>query len=246
MTATVAPQANTSSHPRARWRAVRFLPWVAAGALLTVVIGWGLWFTIAWFRYGHPAATGASDPVLDRFMPFYEVAERHEIRVATRAAITYEAARSFDLERAGVVHAIFAGRHLLLSHTNPPRPHLTLGDLQAIGWGLLAERPGHEHVVGAITQPSRRDVQFRPLAPAAFAAFDSAGYVKIAWTLAVDSLGPAESRFRTETRALTTDGPSRARFRRYWAFFSPGILLIRWQAIRLLRAEAERRFRAVP
>lgn len=179
-------------------------------------------------------------------MPVYEVADRHEIRVAAPAAITYEAARSLDLEHAGVVHAIFVGRHLLLAHTNPARPHLSLSDLQALGWGLLAERPGHELVFGAVTQPWRGDVQFRPLAPAAFAAFDSAGYVKIAWTLAVDSLGPAVSRFRTGTRALTSDGASRARFRRYWASFSPGIVLIRWQAIRLVRAEAERRFRAVP
>jgi len=214
---------------------------MAVGALLAVFTGWGLWFAIAWFRYGQAAPAGASDPVLDRLMPVYEVAERHEIRVAAPAAITYQAAESLDLERAAVVHAMFAGRALLLSHTSHAQAHLSLSDLQALGWGVLVEAPGREVVLGAVTQPWRGDVQFRPLAPAAFAAFDSGGYVKIAWTLAVDSLGPTESRFRTETRALTTDSAARARFRRYWAFFSPGIALIRWQAIRLIQMDAERR-----
>jgi hypothetical protein len=95
-----------------------------------------------------------------------------------------------------------------------------------------------------VTQPWRGDVRFRPLPRDLFTAFDSAGYVKIVWTLAVDSLGPTRSRFRTETRVQTTDARSRALFRRYWSAFSPGITLIRWQAIRLVRADAVRRFRA--
>jgi hypothetical protein len=49
--------------------------------------------------------------------------------------------------------------------------------------------------------------------------------------------------FRTETRALATDATARARFRRYWAFASPGIALIRRLSLRPLRAEAERRAR---
>jgi hypothetical protein len=48
------------------------------------------------------------------------------------------------------------------------------------------------------------------------------------------------SLFRTETRVATTDPESRARFRRYWSVFSPGILVIRWEALRLVRRAAER------
>ena len=225
------------------WRVVRRVPWVVAGALVTVVMGWGLWFTVAWVRYGHAATTVASDSLLDRFMPVFEVAERHGIRVSAPVAITDAAARAFDLERSGIVHAIFTARQGFLSNTHPVARHLAVGDLEAIGWGVLADVPGRELVLGAVTQPWRGDVHFRALSPASFVAFDSAGYVKIVWTLAVDSLGPAQSRFRTETRVLATDGSARSPFRRYWAVFSPGILLIRWQAIRLVRADAERRFR---
>ncbi|PYR46798.1 MAG: hypothetical protein DMF89_20885, partial [Acidobacteria bacterium] len=51
------------------------------------------------------------------------------------------------------------------------------------------------------------------------------------------------SMFRTETRVATTDPTARAKFRRYWSFFSPGIILIRWMSLGPLKAEAERRAR---
>ncbi len=206
-------------------------------------VGWGLWFILAWWRYGEAPRHNVSDTLVDQFMPRYEVVEQHAIDVVAPPAVTFEAARRTDLERSGVVHAVFALRRAFLVRTGSATPHLTLETLQAIGWGLLASAPGRELVFGAITQPWRGDVHFRPLSPPTFAAFDSAGYAKIVWTLAVDSLAPERSRFRTETRVLTTDDVSRARFRRYWALMSPGIALIRWQVVRLVRADAEQRAR---
>jgi hypothetical protein len=116
--------------------------------------------------------------------------------------------------------------------------------MRAIGWGVLAEVPGREIVMGAVTQPWMADVVFRPLPPGAFAAFDEPGYVKIAWTLRTDPIGDAESMFRTETRVATTDPAARAKFRRYWSFTSPGIILIRRLSLGPLKADAERRARA--
>jgi hypothetical protein len=49
--------------------------------------------------------------------------------------------------------------------------------------------------------------------------------------------------FRTETRAVATDPVARLRFRRYWSFLSPGIILIRRAMLAPVRAEAERRAR---
>ena len=97
--------------------------------------------------------------------------------------------------------------------------------------------------MGAVTQPWMADVVFRPLPPDEFAAFDEPDYVKIVWTLRADSLGAAESIFRTETRVLPTDPTARAKFRRYWSFVSPGIIVIRWMSLGPLKAEAERRAR---
>jgi hypothetical protein len=82
---------------------------------------------------------------------------------------------------------------------------------------------------------------FRPLPPDEFAAFDEPGYVKIVWTLRADPVGPHDSVFRTETRAVTTDAAARRKFRWYWARFSPGIGLIRQLSLGPVRREAERR-----
>jgi hypothetical protein len=81
---------------------------------------------------------------------------------------------------------------------------------------------------------------FRALAPDAFAAFDERDYVKIAWTLRADPLAGDESVARTETRVATTDSSARRKFRRYWSLVSPGIVVIRREALRIVKAEAER------
>jgi hypothetical protein len=54
-------------------------------------------------------------------------------------------------------------------------------------------------------------------------------------------MSPTESLFRTETRAVATDAGARQKFRRYWAVFSPGIILIRWSILNPVKHEAERR-----
>jgi hypothetical protein len=110
----------------------------------------------------------------------------------------------------------------------------------SLGWRVLVEEPGHELVLGAVTQPWQADVVFRGLDPEDFAAFSDPGYAKIVVSLAAEPLGPNRSRFRTETRVATTDPESRSRFRRYWSVVSPGVLLIRYETLRLVRHEAER------
>jgi hypothetical protein len=115
--------------------------------------------------------------------------------------------------------------------------------MQSLGWGVLAAVPGREIVVGAVTRPWEANVTFRALPPDQFATFSEPGYVKIAWTLRAEPIGPTESIFRTETRAIATDPAARAKFRRYWSFLSPGIIVIRWAMLRPLKRDAEQRDR---
>jgi hypothetical protein len=200
----------------------------------------------AWLNYGyvgHATRPEEQDALLDRFMPAYEIAERHQIRIHAPADITFDAATEMYLQRSPVIRAIFKGREWIMrSHPGPqPEPGSFIDQMRGIGWGVLAEVPHREIVMGAITQPWLADVVFRPLPPEEFAAFHDPDYVKIAWTLRADPAGPAESIFRTETRAVATDPVARARFRRYWSFLSPGIILIRWASLGPLKADAERR-----
>ena len=234
---------------RVWWLAV----WMLRLAAL-MVAGWLGYAGLAWLRYGSPAppSRGEADALLDSFIPVYDVAERHEIRVNAPADVTLATAREMDLQRSRVVRAIFRGRELIL-WSRPDkieRPRALMPFMLSIGWSVLADVPEREVVVGAVTQPWNANVVFRPLSPDQFVAFHEPGFVKIAWTLRADPIGRNQSIFRTETRVATTDTASRARFRRYWSFFSPGIILIRRLSLMPLKRDAEeaaqRKFMAPP
>jgi hypothetical protein len=223
-----------------------------AGGLALVTVPYAAYVASTWYGYGRRCARSSrpgsrAGSLIERFMPVWEVAERHEIQVDAPAEYTFAAARDMDVHRSTLVRAIFGlrtlpsrWRHKLSER--PPTP--LLAETLALGWRLLAEIPGREIAVGAVTQPWRTDVEFRGVDPDAFAGFKEPGYAKIAWTLEAEPLGPMTSRFRTETRVSTTDPRSRRLFRRYWALLSLGILLIRRESLKLVKAEAERRFQA--
>jgi len=213
---------------------------ISAGAAAAVLAGAGYVGT-TWLRYGRTSAErGSSDPLLDRFMPTYEVREYHQTRVRAPAELTFSTARELDMQGSALIRAIFRGRELLMGADPGERKpsQSLLSEVLALGWRVLEEEPGRELVMGAVTQPWKADVEFRGLAPEEFAAFDEPGYAKIVWTMAVEPTGPDTSNFRTETRVITTDPGSRQRFRRYWSLVSPGVVLIRYEMLRLVRREA--------
>ena len=219
----------------------------AAGALGVLTGAYASYVGMAWLRYGHPAAAGADDvdPLLDQFMPVWEVAERHHIHVAAPAEVTFAAACEQDLMALPVARAIFKARDVLLGSQpdSAAHPRGLLALTKSLGWGVLAEVPGREVVMGAVTRPWKANVVFRSLPPHEFAAFDEPGYAKIVWTLRAEPIDANTSIFCTETRAVATDSTARAKFRRYWSFLSPGIIPIRWASLKPLRADAERRVR---
>jgi hypothetical protein len=204
-----------------------------------------------WSRYGNPRPAGAqdeADPLLDRFMSTYEVVERHHVRVLASAEITLAAAREQNLLASPVIRAIFKAREVALGSTpdERARPQALLPQVLSLGWGVLAEVPGREIVLGAVTKPWEPNPRFHALGSEHFAAFAEPDYVKIVWSLRADPVGANESVFRTETRAVATDDRARLKFRRYWALVSPGVALIRRMSLGPLKADAERRARVSP
>jgi hypothetical protein len=210
-----------------------------AAAAYAGYVGW------TWLQYGRPAPPGAedADALLDQFIPAYEIAERHRVRVRAPADVTFAAACEQDLMALPVVRAVFKAREIVLDSEPDPvkRPRGMLALTKSLGWGVLAEVPDREIVMGAVTQPWQANVVFRALPPEQFAAFDDPDHVKIVWTLRADAAGPDQSVFRTETRAVAKDAAARAKFRWYWSKFSPGITLIRQLSLGPVRREAERR-----
>ena len=205
---------------------------------------WAGYAAVTWTRYGsvhldrHPA-----DALLDRFMPQPEVDEYHAIEVAAPADRTLETAKRADLQAALPIKAIFFLRAIpALLRGEPFRPEGSRGLLEetlAQGFGVLADEPGREVVIGTYCQPWHQDVAFRPLPPEEFAAFDEPGFVKIAVSLAAEPLEGGRSRFVTRTRVATTDAEARRTFRLYWSPMSAGIILIRWFYLPLVKRQAE-------
>src|ERR1700760_4996278 len=132
--------------PPPTWVRIRDAAAAAACAAVPLALtgaGWAAYAALAWAAYGRHADR-RPDALLDRFMPVYEIGERHETRVAAPAEATYAAARSFDLRASLVIRALFRGRELLMGAPHGAgRLHTRLLDQTlSIGWRVLAEDPG--------------------------------------------------------------------------------------------------------
>jgi hypothetical protein len=214
-------------------------------AVAAFVLGWMGWAVVSWLRYGHATRARVADARAVRFLPGCEVAEMFETTVAAPAQLTFSVAENTSLDASSMMRAIFRGRELLMrSRAEQPLVRAGVVDqMRAIGWGVLSDSSHREIVLGAVTQPWRSNVAFHALPLEEFRAFDQPGHVKIVVTIAADSIDDTTSTLRIETLARATDSGARKLFRRYWAVFSPGILLIRVVALGNVKREAERRFR---
>jgi hypothetical protein len=224
----------------------RLVKLLAAGAGIAGA-SYATYVAVTWLRYGRPRKPRGedADALLDSLMPDHDVCERHRIAVAAPADVTLAAAKDTDPDDSRIVRAIFKARELILRGKADigARPRGMFEGMKAIGWGVLAES-AHEIVMGAVTRPWESNPVFRPLPPGEFAAFAEPDHVKIVWTLRADPQPDGSSVFRTETRAVATDAAARRKFRLYWAFLSPGIILIRAAMLPAVKAEAERRWRS--
>jgi hypothetical protein len=190
------------------------------------------------------AGAGESSSGLDRFIPEYDVRERHSIAIQAPARLVFETARGYDMRSIGLIAAILRARAWILgsSRTGVPRRGL-VEETRNLGWGVLEDEPGRSYCSGAVCQPWLADVVFRAVPPADFAGYGEPDLVKIAWTLEALPLGPARTRFSTETRVAATDQAARRKFLRYWRFVRPGVVLIRVFLLRGLRRSAEKAWR---
>ncbi len=220
---------------------------LALGGVGLGALAYGAVVGCTWARYGRPAEAGPdeADWLLDKFMPEYEAVERHHIRVAAPAELVLDVARRRDLLDSRLVRAIFEARQVILGGVPaaPRTPRGVVDECIALGWVVLAEAPGREIVLGAVTRPWDANPVFRSISSAEFRTFREPEYVKIVWTLRTDPVGPQAAVFRTETRVATTDAVARNKFRIYWSFFFAGVWAIRRIGLAPLKTEAEARYR---
>lgn len=175
-----------------------------------------------------------------RFVPSPDASDEHEIVIHAPAPIVFECASHLDVGTLPLVRAIFWLRAKIMRDTPVARAAQGfIAELKSLGYGVLVYEPDRVLVMGAVACPWQRNVTFRAIAPESFVSFDEPNLVKIVWTLEAEPLGPALTRFRTETRAQATDASARRKFTLYWLAFSIGIHFIRWNMLRAIRREAE-------
>ena len=182
---------------------------------------------------------------LDEFIPNPKFRDRHEIMIHAPSDLVMQTARTFDIQSVRTIHLIFWLREKLLgARATPDRQHVGLiSEMLGLGWGRLREEPDRLFVAGAACQPWMADVVFSAIPPERFASHSKPDCVKIAWTLESEPLGPALTRFATETRVAPTDAEAHEKFSRYWRVFRIGIVTIRRLLLPAIRREAEKQWR---
>jgi hypothetical protein len=180
--------------------------------------------------------------LIDRFMPTFDVVERHAVIVRASPEEAFRAIRRMDLARSLPIRALFALRGLpaLVGGRAGRRRSWTLDDIIEAGFVLLAEEPGVELVLGVVGRFWKPTGGVVRVPAEDFAGFDRPGLAKGAWNFRVEPGGEGRVRVTTETRVSCTDQASRRSFLRYWRVVGPFSGFIRSRALSLVRTEAER------
>jgi molybdenum cofactor cytidylyltransferase len=173
--------------------------------------------------------------LLDDLMPVYDVRASYGVDVDAPVRAVYRAVLETDLASSLVSKVLMAIRSLGRNAAETFR----FGELPARGpFFALGSDPPREIVAGII---GRFWVVKGGVADgdrAAFAAPLPAGMAKAAWSFRVDEKG-AGSCLTTETRVLCADDAARRQFLRYWTLIGPFSGVIRREALRLIRAQAQ-------
>ncbi len=183
--------------------------------------------------------------LLTAFSPNPDAFEVHSIEIAAAPETVYQTLWTVDLAKVPVAKVLLALRSLptLLSQGSKAfsSREITLRSLLDMGFGLLAEEPGSEMVIGILgrfwlptknIEPFDREAFLRPVAP---------GIAQAAWNFHVVAEDDGRTTLWTETRITCGDPASRFKFRLYWFFVRPFSGLIRILMLREIRRAIETR-----
>jgi hypothetical protein len=185
--------------------------------------------------------------VLDRLVPTFQAAERHSTTIAASADHVWAALAQVTVGELGLFRLLM-GLRVLPGRLLGSPPARFDAEEPLLGWAVrfgftILEDAGRELVVGAIGQPWRLGGG-RGMAVGGgedFAAFDQAGYAKMAANFRLDPIAGARAiRLSTETRVACTDASSARRFARYWWLIRPASGAIRRSWLVAIKRRAER------
>jgi len=183
--------------------------------------------------------------LLDELVPVYDVAARYRTHVRADPTTVYDALGRADFAASPLIRMLFLLRRLPAWLVRAPAARVaprsrTLRDLIGRGFGLVAERPDDELVLGTVGRFWRLAADLREAGAADFAVPLEPGLARAAWNFRVIEAGIGKTELSTETRVQCADSATRRRFRVYWTIVGPASGWIRLEILRLIRRTAER------
>jgi hypothetical protein len=177
--------------------------------------------------------------LIDSFAPNPDAVETHRININASPEVVYCALWTADLGDSLIIKFLLALRslpeYILHPFQSAPRDQrITLQTLIDAGFGVLAEQPGKEIVLGVSGKFWRPTGNLSPFNRADFDAPVSAGLARAVWNFHVEGRSD-QAVLSTETRVVCGDRHSRRKFRAYWFFVRPFSGLIRRIMLRAVR-----------
>lgn len=174
---------------------------------------------------------------LERWLPEYDVAERHGVAVAAPPEAVDRAIREVSLDDVPLARALVRLRGIRYDRGDGSFVEQLSRRLGAV---VVEDRPGEELALGLVGEfwRLRGGDGARPSAPEDFARFDRPGWGKALVTFEIERSGGG-SLLATETRVRVPDPAARRRFRRYWLVVRPFSGLIRILLLRAAKRRAE-------
>lgn len=173
--------------------------------------------------------------LLDALMPRYDMRASHDLVVDASVPDVYQAVLETDLAESLVTKVLMAIRSL----GRRAQSSFRLGQLPATGaFFALGSDPPRELAAGVIGRFWSMEGAVIDGNRAAFEASLPPGMAKAIWSFRVDD-DAGGALLTTETRVLCSDDDARRQFLRYWTLVGPFSGIIRREALRLIRAQAQ-------
>ena len=182
--------------------------------------------------------------LIDSFAPEPDASEVHRILIHASRHAVYETLRTADLRGSAVIKLLLLLRSIPAFVTRPfdslPRNQkVTLETLEDSGFGVLAEEPSSEIVLGVTGRFWRPTGNVSPFVRADFDRPVAAGFARGVWNFNVREAAQGSTILQTETRVVCGDAASRRKFRCYWLIIRPFSGLIRLIMLRNVRRMSE-------
>lgn len=182
--------------------------------------------------------------LIDSYVPDSDAAEFHSIVIRASPQAVWKTLHSIDFGEIFIAKLLLGLRALPALIFDPGagrkgRRRFTLADLQAAGFGKLAERPGAEIVLGVTGRFWSPVHNVDPFEAQAFKSTVQPGRARAVWDFVIESGEGDGTLLSTETRVVCGDPLSRVKFRAYWTLVRPFSGLIRILMLRAIRSRCE-------